>query len=103
MTVAELSALVRKLRPPILEGLTSPEMNIILAAARRQRFLANSVVINQGHPASHFYIVLTGGARSFFLTEGGKKSISTGLRQGTYLAAWLWWCDLRPILQPLKR
>jgi CRP-like cAMP-binding protein len=73
MTASELSALVRKVRPPLLEGLTLPEFGSVLAGARQQRFLANSVISNQGHPANHLYMVLSGGARSFFLTSGGQK------------------------------
>jgi CRP-like cAMP-binding protein len=56
-----------------LEGLGPPEINKILATARQRRFLANSVITNQGHPASHIFMVLSGGARSFFLTQGGQK------------------------------
>jgi CRP/FNR family transcriptional regulator, nitrogen oxide reductase regulator len=73
MTVSELAALVKKLRPPFLEGLASPEISTILAAARQQRFLANSVITNQGQPASHIFMVLSGGTRSFFLTQGGQQ------------------------------
>ena len=73
MNYSELAALVRKLRPPFLEGLGSPEISTILAVARHRRFLANSVITNQGHPSSHIFMVLSGGARSFFLTQGGQK------------------------------
>jgi CRP-like cAMP-binding protein len=70
MTGAELVALARKLGPPFLEDLAPPEINKTLAAARQRRFLANSVITNQGHPASHTFMVLTGGARSFFSHSG---------------------------------
>jgi|SRR5215469_3850871 len=73
MTAAELVALVRKLRPPFLEDLTASEIAAIVSTARQRRFLANSVMTNQGHPASHIYMVLSGSARSFFLTESGQK------------------------------
>ena len=73
MTPSELAALIRKLRPTILENLSPSELNDVLAAAQQRRFLAKSVITNQGHPASHFYLVLSGGARSFFLTEAGHK------------------------------
>jgi CRP-like cAMP-binding protein len=73
MTTAELTALVRKLQPPFLADLVPLEISTILAAARQRRFLANSVITNQGHPASHMFMILSGGARSFFLTQGGQK------------------------------
>ena len=73
MTTSELTALVRKLRPPFLDDLVPLEIGTILAAARQRRFLANSVITNQGHPASHIFMILSGGARSFCLTQGGQK------------------------------
>jgi len=73
MTPSELVALTRKLRPTFLEHLSPSEANDVLAAAHQRRFLANSIITNQGHPASHFYLVLSGGARSFFLTQAGQK------------------------------
>ena len=73
MTTTESAALVKRLKPPFLDGLTAEETGIVLAAARHRKYLANSVITNQGHPASHIYIVLTGGVRSFFVTEGGQK------------------------------
>jgi CRP/FNR family transcriptional regulator, nitrogen oxide reductase regulator len=73
MTTFELIALVTKLRPPFLDDLVPLEIRTILAAARLRRFLAKSVITNQGHPASHIFMVLSGVARSFFLTQGGQK------------------------------
>ena len=73
MTTPELTALVRKLQPPFLADLGPLEITTVLAASRQRRFLANSVITNQGHPASHIFMLLRGGARSFFLTQGGQK------------------------------
>lgn len=73
MTISESAALVKRLKPPFLDGLSAEDMGIVLAAARQRKYLANSVITNQGHPASHMYMVLTGAARSFFLTQGGQK------------------------------
>jgi len=73
MTASELVALVRHLRPPFLEDLATPEITAILAGARLRRFLKNSVITNQGHPANHIFMVLAGAVQSFFLTEGGQK------------------------------
>jgi CRP-like cAMP-binding protein len=73
MTHSELVALIRKLRPTFLEHLAPSELNDLLGIAQQRAFLANSVITNQGHPASHFYLVLSGGARSFVLTQAGQK------------------------------
>jgi len=73
MTTPELLRTVAKLRPPFLEDLAPSEIGAMLAVAKQLRFLANSVVTNQGHPATRLYMVLSGGARSFYLTPGGQK------------------------------
>ncbi len=73
MTTSEVAVLVRKLRPPFLQDVEPQTVSTILAAARLRRFLKNSVITNQGHPAAHLFMVLSGGARSFFLTVGGQK------------------------------
>ena len=73
MTTPELLRTVTKLRPPFLEDLAPRDIGEILAAAKQLRFLANSVVTNQGHPATRLFMVLSGGARSFYLTQGGQK------------------------------
>jgi len=73
MTTPELVATVARLRPPFLDDLAPSDIRIILAAASQLRFLANSVITNQGHPATRMFMVLRGGARSFYLTQGGQK------------------------------
>jgi CRP-like cAMP-binding protein len=73
MTALELAAVVKKLKPLFLEDLAPAEVAEVVAAARHRHFLANSVITNQGHPASHIFMVLTGGARSFFFTQAGQK------------------------------
>ncbi len=60
-------------KPPFLQDLAPEELSAVLAPARQQRFLAKSVITNQGHPANQIYMVLTGAARSFFLTQTGHK------------------------------
>jgi CRP-like cAMP-binding protein len=73
MTTPELLRTVTKLRPPFLEDLAPSDTGTILTAAKQLRFLANSVVTNQGHPATRLFMVLSGGARCFYLTQGGQK------------------------------
>jgi CRP/FNR family transcriptional regulator, nitrogen oxide reductase regulator len=61
------------LKSQFLDGLTPADRKTILAAATQRRFLANSVITNQGHPANHLFLVRKGLARYFFVTGEGKK------------------------------
>jgi CRP-like cAMP-binding protein len=67
--------MLHSLRPRFLEGLSPQELTLVLEAAKFQRFPANSVITNQDRPARHLYLLLTGRARYFFLTETGQKVI----------------------------
>ena len=60
-------------RSQFLDGLTPADRKTILAAATQRRFLANSVITNQGHPANHLFLLRKGLARYFFVTGEGKK------------------------------
>ncbi len=73
MTTSELAAFVRRLAPPFFQDLKAEEADAVLSAARQQRCLAKSVITNQGHPANNLFMILTGAARSFFLTQTGQK------------------------------
>jgi CRP-like cAMP-binding protein len=66
---------LRNLAPKFLEGLTPSELEPVVAAATQVRAVANSVITYQDRPAEHLYLLLTGRARYFFLTETGKKII----------------------------
>jgi CRP-like cAMP-binding protein len=74
-TSPETQAALRHLKPRFLEGLTPPQLKSVVAAAKQVRFQANSMVIYQDHPAQHLYLLLTGRARHFYVTEKGKKVI----------------------------
>ena len=67
--------LLRELKPRLLEGLTPSELKSVLAEARCCKFPANCVITNQDHPAEHLYLLLTGRARFFFVTEKGQEVI----------------------------
>ncbi len=68
-----VGAFLRERRPRFFEGLDAPDIRTILAAATQHRFAANSVIVNQGYPAAHLHLLVTGRARRFFLTEDGQK------------------------------
>jgi CRP/FNR family transcriptional regulator, nitrogen oxide reductase regulator len=60
---------------PLLAGLAEPELNAVLSAATHQVFRAKTVVTEEGDPAEHFYLLVSGRARFFFLTREGRKVI----------------------------
>jgi len=59
-TAAGLTAVLRELKPRFLEGLTPPALKSVLAAAKY---------------GDHLFLVLSGRARYFFVTEKGQKVI----------------------------
>jgi len=61
------------LRSQFLDGLTLACRKTILATAAQRRFLANSVITNQDHPAGHLFLLTKGLVRFFTVTEEGKK------------------------------
>lgn len=65
-----------------LEGLAPSERESILRAAKPRRFPAHSVVLNQGQPATHIFLLTNGRARQFFITEDGRKILLNWLVPG---------------------
>jgi len=66
----------------LFNGIPPADVKVILSAARRRHFLAHSVVVNQGHPADHLFLISKGRGRYFFSTEDGKKVILFWLTPG---------------------
>jgi CRP-like cAMP-binding protein len=75
LTLSEIAAVIARVKPRFLEGLAPEEVKIVLAAAKQRRYLANSVVINQGHPADYLFLLLAGRARYFFITPDARKTL----------------------------
>jgi CRP-like cAMP-binding protein len=71
-----------KIRPRFLEGLAQAEINTIVSAAKQRRYLANSVIVNQGDPANYFFLLTSGRARYFYVTPDGRKTILFWLPPG---------------------
>src|SRR5215475_10235882 len=65
-----------------LDGLSPLDLKVIQATARQRHFTANSVVVNQGNPADHLFLLTKGRARFFFHTQEGKKVILLWLTPG---------------------
>jgi CRP-like cAMP-binding protein len=70
-----VAAFLRERKPRFFDGLDAPDIRTILAAGTQRRFSANSVIHNQGYPAGHLFLLLTGRVRRFFLTEDGQKVV----------------------------
>jgi len=70
------------LKSRFLHGLTKPDLASILAAATQRRYLADSVVVNQGDGAEYFFLLANGCARNFFLTPEGRKVLLLWLEPG---------------------
>jgi len=60
-------------KPRFLQGLTTPDLESVMAASTPRCFMANSIVTNQGDPADHFFLLTKGCARHFTITEEGRK------------------------------
>ncbi|MGA9240958.1 MAG: Crp/Fnr family transcriptional regulator [Silvibacterium sp.] len=72
-TNAEVVALLRKLKPRFLDGLTPSAVTSIVAAAGHRRFSARSVMAREGYPADQLFLMVNGRARSFCITPQGEK------------------------------
>ena len=69
-------------RIELLRGLGQKEIDLILAAAKRRRFSAKSVMTYQDEPADHLLMLWKGRARYFFETPNGKKLILRWITPG---------------------
>jgi CRP/FNR family transcriptional regulator, nitrogen oxide reductase regulator len=66
----------------VFDGLAPPDIRVVLAAATERYFPAGEVVTTQGARADHFFVLATGRARYFFITEEGRKLILLWLPPG---------------------
>ena len=75
-------AVLGNLKSPFLEGLSTQELESVLEAATYRKCKANSVIIDQDHPANQLFLLLAGRARFFFITEKGQKIIHLWIAPG---------------------
>jgi CRP-like cAMP-binding protein len=66
----------------LLKGLTSAQLAQVFADASTRRIAANKVVVHQGDPADHLFLINSGHARYFFITEQGRKLLLFRLLPG---------------------
>ena len=65
-----------------LEGLAPKELNVVVSAATERWFPPNSVIVDQGEPANHLFLLTRGRARLFYTTEDGTKTLLIWLTPG---------------------
>jgi hypothetical protein len=70
----------------LLRGLGRKETDLILAAAKRRRFHAKSVMTYQGEPADHLLLLWKGRARYFFESQREKAHSDVD-----YTRQYFWW------------
>ncbi|HEY4933702.1 MAG TPA: Crp/Fnr family transcriptional regulator [Terriglobales bacterium] len=73
---------ILNVKPRFFEGLGPTEVKTIVSAAKHRRYLQNSVIVNQGHPADYFFLLTSGRARYFYATPDGRKVILLWLPAG---------------------
>ena len=71
----------------LLLGLAPRELDTVLRGATKRHFRANSVVIRQGDPASHLFLLTRGRARYFLVTPEGRKILLRWLAPGDVFGA----------------
>ena len=82
MAVSSVAAPLRGLTSRFLEGLATPDLTSILAAAKPRRLLMNSVVLNQDTPAEHLFLLTEGRVRHFYITAEGDKILLNWITPG---------------------
>jgi CRP-like cAMP-binding protein len=82
MSAPRIAAARAGLSSRLLEGLAPAEMQAILSAAKQRRFLAKSVITNQGNPAEHMFLLTKGRVRFFYTTQEGQKLLMLWLTPG---------------------
>jgi CRP/FNR family transcriptional regulator, nitrogen oxide reductase regulator len=82
MTNSQIATMLSALKPAFLEGLSSAEVESILAGAAWKRHAANSLITREGDMADQLFLVLEGGARYYTMSPQGKKIIVSWIRPG---------------------
>jgi CRP/FNR family transcriptional regulator, nitrogen oxide reductase regulator len=60
---------------PFLAGLEKAELDAVLSSASRREFAARTVITDEGDAAKHFFLLISGRARYFFVSRTGRKVI----------------------------
>lgn len=79
---SQIASLPNQLKPRFLSGLSAAQLSSILSAAKHRQFRASSVVVNQEDPAERFFLLTSGQARQFVITNDGQKILLQWLTAG---------------------
>ena len=69
----------------LFEGFAPSDLDIIQTAATQRRYRARSAITNQGNSADHLFLLSSGHARYFYLTQNGHKTLLLWLTPGDIL------------------
>lgn len=67
--------IAHQLHPPLFCGLAKSEIDLVLAAAATRKCAKGAILSIEGEPANQFFMLLSGRARYFTLTEDGRRVI----------------------------
>jgi CRP/FNR family transcriptional regulator, nitrogen oxide reductase regulator len=67
--------IVQQLNPPLFRGLAKAEIDLVLATAALRKCSRGALLSIEGEPANQFFMLLSGRARYFTLTEDGRRVI----------------------------
>jgi CRP-like cAMP-binding protein len=86
MNASALPVADAALSAPFLQGLSTRDARSVLAVATPRRFLAHSVVQNQGDRVHNLYLLTEGRARYFYITPEGRKILFSLIMPGELFA-----------------
>jgi CRP-like cAMP-binding protein len=85
MPAAGIAPLPSRPKSRLFEGLAPGDLDIIQTAAMERRYRASSVITNQGNSGDHLFLLTSGHARYFYLTQDGHKTLLLWLTPGEIL------------------
>lgn len=82
MTIKRRSVDTRAPSSMFLSGLTSDQGNVVAKAAERQTYRANSVIVNGGDRATHFFLLQKGKIKYYRITRTGDEVLLWWVKPG---------------------
>ncbi len=82
VTTSQVATMLSALKPKLLEGLSSAEIESISAAATWKQYDANSLITREGEIADRLFLMLVGSARYYTMSPQGTKVIVFWIRPG---------------------
>jgi CRP-like cAMP-binding protein len=82
---SEIQGRVAELRPTLLDGFGSRELEVVVTSGTLRRIRAHAIICKEGHRADTLYLLLDGQARNFTLTPTGTKVVVFWAHPGAIL------------------